>query len=120
MRVLRGLGILLLVCGAVAFAKDNNTLGIHEVSHVRFESTVHIGANVLPAGEYAVHHTMAGEEHVMVFKRNGDKQEYKVKCNLVKLGKKAQQDQVIYTLSATNEKTVQELIFRGDSAKHVF
>ena len=119
MRVLRALGILLVVCGAVAFAKTN-AMGIHDVSHVKFESAVHIGSNVLPAGECVVRHTMQGEEHVMVFQRNGEKQEYKVKCTLVKLEKNAQQDQVVYSLSATNERTVQELIFRGDSSKHVF
>jgi hypothetical protein len=120
MRFMRALGILLVIFSAVAFAKDVNSLGIHEVSHVKFDSAVHIGDNVLPAGEYVVRHTMQGEEHVMVFQRSGDKQEFKVKCTLVKLEKSASHDAVVYHLNAANEKTVQELVFRGDSAKHVF
>jgi hypothetical protein len=118
MRILRGVGIMLLVLGAMAVAKDN-ALGIHEVSQVKFDTAVHIGSTVLPAGQYEVRHTMEGQEHVMVFKRNGSKEEYKAKCTLVPLDKKARQTQASYQTTG-NEKLLQELVFQGDSAKHVF
>ncbi len=118
MRILRGFGIILLVLSAFAVAKDS-TLGIHDVSRVRFDTAVHIGSSVLPAGQYVVRHTMEGQEHVMVFKRDGSKEEYKAKCSLVSLDKKAPRDQVTYQVSG-NEKVVQEMVFQGDTAKHVF
>jgi len=54
-----------------------------------------------------------------VFQRRDSKNEFKVKCTLVPLGQKAQQSQTIYQV-AGNERIVQELVFRGDTAKHVF
>jgi hypothetical protein len=75
---------------------------------------------LLPAGEYVVRHTMQGEEHIMVFERASSQEEFKVKCTLVPLTQKADQDRKIYQLNATNEKVLQELVFRGDMAKHVF
>ncbi len=120
MRILRGLGILLVILGGFAVAKEN-TLGIHEISHVKFESAVRIGSNLLPAGDYTVRHTMEGQEHVMVFKRDtGKREEFKAKCTLVRLEKNAPRDEVVYQLSADNQRIVQEIVFRGDSAKHVF
>lgn len=120
MRILKSLGILLVILGGFAVAKEN-TLGIHEISHVKFDSAVRIGSNLLPAGEYTVRHTMEGQEHVMVFKSDrGKREEFKAKCNLVKLQKNAPHDEILYQVNAENQKVVQELIFRGDSAKHVF
>ncbi len=119
MRVLRSAGIILFVLSAMALAKDN-PLGIHETGRVKFETAVRIGSTVVPAGDYVVRHTMEGQEHVMVFKRDRSKEEYKAKCSLVRLEKKAPQDQAVYQISAANEKVLQELVFQGDLAKHVF
>jgi hypothetical protein len=120
MGVLRGLGIFLLVVGGIAMAGENK-LGIHEVSHVTFQTQVHIGTNVLPAGSYAIRHTMEGQDHIMLFKReNGKKEEFKVKCTLVPLGKNAPRDEASFQITVGNERVLQELVFQGDSAKHVF
>jgi hypothetical protein len=118
MRFQRILGIFLLLVGVVAVAKDNK-LGIREVSRVRFDSVIHIGSTVVPAGEYVVRHTMEGQDHIMVFKRDGKKDEFKVKCTLVPLAKNAPRDETTYQVTG-GEKILQELVFKGDSAKHVF
>jgi hypothetical protein len=118
MRFQRILGIFLLLVGVVAVAKDNK-LGIREVSRVRFDSVIHIGSAVVPAGEYVVRHTMEGQDHIMVFKREGKKDEFKVKCTLVPLAKNAPRDETTYQVTG-GEKILQELVFKGDSAKHVF
>ena len=118
MRLFKAVGIVLLVMCAVAIASEKN-LGVHNVSSVSFSTAVRVGTTVIPAGEYTVRHTMEGQEHVMTFTRNGKKDVYKVKCNLVTLEKKAPQDQQIVEISG-NEKVLRELIFRGDTAKHVF
>jgi hypothetical protein len=58
----------------------------------------------------------------MVFRQMGTKKpvEVRAKCTLIPLGAKADQDQRIYVLNAANERVLQELVFKGDHAKHVF
>ncbi|HKT90220.1 MAG TPA: hypothetical protein VJQ59_17375 [Candidatus Sulfotelmatobacter sp.] len=119
MRFLKVVGLVACVFVAMAVAGENK-LGIREVNHVTFDEAVHIGSAVLPAGEYVVRHTMEGEDHIMVFRQNHSKQEFKVKCTLVPLQKKAEKDQRVYEVKANNERVLQELEFRGDTAKHVF
>lgn len=121
MRSLKAVAILMwvLAFGALAMAGENN-MGVRDVSRVTFVAPMRVGTAVLPAGDYVVRHTMAGEEHIMVFQRVNSKDEIKVKCNLVPLKQKADQNQTIYELKANNERVLQELVFRGDSAKHVF
>jgi len=122
MHVLKVLGVvvcaLALVC--VATAADKN-LGIRDVGRVTFVAPVRVGTTLLPAGDYVVRHTMDGQEHIMVFQpARGKGPEVKVKCTLVPLTEKAAQTQQIYSLNAANERVLQELVFRGDTAKHVF
>jgi len=121
MRSFRVLGIFIciLALGSIALA-GKNSMGVRDVSTVTFVAPMHIGAVVLPAGDYVVRHTMNGEEHIMVFQRVRSQDEIKVKCTLVPLSKKAEQTETIYRLNASNERILQELTFRGDTAKHVF
>ncbi|MGA7907257.1 MAG: hypothetical protein WCA16_07600 [Candidatus Sulfotelmatobacter sp.] len=122
MRFLSVLGavlVCLLTLSLVATAADKN-FGIAEVRHITFNDPVRIANHLLPAGEYVVRHTMQGDEHIMVFKSVRTKNETSVKCTLVPLDRKAVQSQTVYRLNAANEKVVEEVIFRGDSAKHVF
>lgn len=118
MRFLKVLGTAVLVLSAMGWATEKN-LGIHNVANVSFDVAVRVGTTVIPAGDYKVSHTMEGQEHVMTFARVGKKDVYKVKCTLVSLEKKAPQDQQLVELSG-NERVLRELVFRGDTAKHVF
>lgn len=122
MRVLKILGILLCVLALVALATaGGNNLGIRDSYRVTFVAPIHIGNAVLPAGDYKIRHTMQGEEHIMVFQlANGKGAEVKAKCSLVPLAQKATRDSTVYQLNAANERVLQELVFRGDTAKHVF
>jgi hypothetical protein len=65
---------------------------------------------------------MEGENHVMVFNRvsPGKVVSFRVKGSLVPLGEKAKTTEKKYVLNAANEQVMQEIVFRGDSAKHVF
>ena len=122
MRSLRILGMFLcvLALASLAMAAGEN-LGIHDNYRITFAAPVHVGTDVLPAGDYKIRHTMEGQEHMMVFQRLGAKTpEVKVKCTLVPLAEKAPKDQTVYLLNAANQRVLQELIFRGDKAKHVF
>jgi hypothetical protein len=111
---------LAAVLKSTATAEEKN-LGIHDVSRITFYSPVRLGTALLPAGDYIVRHTMQGQDHIMVFQAvRGKTPEVKVKCTLVPLAEKAPRTETIYQVNAANEKVLQELVFRGDTAKHVF
>lgn len=122
MRSLRILGLFLCVLALASLAAAaGENLGIRDTYRITFVAPVHVGTDVLPAGDYKIRHTMVGDDHIMVFQQVGKKSpEIKVKCSLVPLAQKAPKDQTIYMLNAANERVLQELIFRGDKAKHVF
>jgi hypothetical protein len=122
MRFLKVFGILLCVLALIclAAAGDKN-LGIRDSYRIRFAAPIRVGATVLPAGDYTIRHTMEGQEHIMVFQLVGGKgPEVKAKCTLVPLAQKADHDRTIYQLNAANERILQELVFRGDTARHLF
>jgi acyl-CoA hydrolase len=122
MRSLKVLCVFLWVVafGSMVMAGSKNSMGIHDVNHVTFVAPVRIGSVVLPAGEYVVRHVMEQENHIMVFQSVQGKNEVKVKCTLVPLATKADRSEEIYKVNASNERELQELIFRGDTSKHVF
>lgn len=117
---------LVAVCvlgASLVLQAGQNKMGVADTRQVKFENPMRIGTNLLPAGEYKVLHTMEGDNHIMVFKQMNAKQspiEIRVKCSLVPLTAKADQTQQIFVLNAANERVLHELIFRGDTAKHVF
>ena len=121
MRALRVLGIFIcvLALGSIALAGENS-MGVRDVSSITFVAPMRVGTVLLPAGDYVIRHTMEGQEHIMVFQRARSKEEIKVKCTLVPLKAKAEQNETIYQMNASNERVLQELVFRGDMAKHVF
>jgi hypothetical protein len=65
---------------------------------------------------------MEGSDHIMIFRQLNTRKpiEVRAKCTLVPLNERASDDQRIYTLNAANERVLHELIFKGDTAKHVF
>lgn len=117
-------GVLVLMCvvmlGAVAAAE--NQMGIADQYQVTFLQNVRVADNLLPKGNYEIRHVMEGSNHIMVFRQLGTKNavDVRVKCTLVPLGAKASRDEKGYNLNAANELVLQELIFKGDRAKHVF
>ena len=119
MRFLKVVGLFLLLVSLPVMASVNQ-MGIHDVSHVWFDHPTRIGSVVLPAGDYTIRHSMEGQDHVMAFQNATSKTVFKVKCTLVPLGHKASQDQSIFELKSGSERILHELVFRGDTAKHVF
>jgi hypothetical protein len=65
---------------------------------------------------------MQGEDHIMVFQQlNVAKPvQAQVKCTLVPLQKRADRTEKTYILNDSNQQVLQQLVFRGDTAKHVF
>jgi len=106
--------------GVVSAAE--NQMGIRDTYQVTFSQKVQVADTLLPKGDYEIRHVMEGSNHIMVFRQLGTKKpvEVRAKCTLVPLGAKANKDEKVYTLNATNELVLQELVFKGDRAKHVF
>ncbi len=116
-----GMSLCVLILVAMASAKTKNDTGIRDVYHVTFATAVHVGTSLLPAGDYTIRHQMEGQDHYMVFKEDGKKgSDVKVKCSLVPLEHKAARNETVYKLNASNERVLQEMVFRGDTSKHVF
>jgi hypothetical protein len=117
-------GILILMCVFIvgAFSAAENQFGIADKYQVNFPEKVRVADTLLPRGNYEIRHVMEGSEHIMVFRQLGTKKpvEVRAKCTLVPLRAKADKDQTIYVLNAANERVLQELVFKGDRAKHVF
>jgi|SRR5579862_2594027 hypothetical protein len=121
MRLVRVSAIFLSILAICSFAAaKQNKMGIHEVSNVSFSTQVRAAGVVMPAGDYVVRHTMEGEDHIMVFQREHEKTQFRVKCTLVPLAGKAPKTEASFLTNAGGEKVLQELIFEGDTAKHVF
>lgn len=120
MRLLKLVGILIcvLAVASLAIGAEKN-LGIRDTYKVTFDAPTRVGTALLPAGDYVIRHTMEGTDHVMVFQK-GKNPEVKVKCTLVPLGQKAEVNEKVYKQNAANERVLEELVFRGDTAKHVF
>lgn len=121
MRGLKVLGVCLcvLALGTLALAGANNVV-VRDVNRVTFVAPVRVGTALLPAGEYVVRHIMEGQEHIMVFQpARGKGLEVRAKCTLVPLTEKADRSATSYQMNAANER-VQELVFQGETAKHVF
>jgi len=118
--------IFVVVCVlgvSVLLSAGPNKFGVADTRQLKFEHPTRVGDVVLPIGEYQVLHTMDGDNHIMVFKQVHAKAtpaEAKVKCSLIPLQAKADQTQQVYVLNASNERVLHELVFRGDTAKHVF
>jgi hypothetical protein len=111
--------ICVLMVAVVASAGEN--LGISNYQKVSFTGNVRIGDSLLPKGDYEVKHVMEGENHIMIFHQlAGKSATFRVKCTLVPLTEKAKTTEKKYVLNAANEQVMQEIVFRGDSAKHVF
>lgn len=121
MRSFRIVGLFLCLLALVSMATAAENLGIRDSYRITFVAPVRVGTDLLPAGDYKIRHTMEGQDHIMVFQSVvGKSPEVKVKCTLVPLTQKAPKDQTTYLLNAANERVLQEMVFRGDKAKHVF
>jgi len=115
------IGICVLGLSTLAIAGQNQ-FGVADSHNLNLSTPTRVGDVLLPKGEYQVLHSMEGQDHVMVFKQLKTKKpaEVRVKCQLVTLETRARQNEQSYVLNASNERVLHALIFRGDSAQHVF
>lgn len=122
MRLVKFMAVLALVTIAAMAMAELNQFGVADIQKVTFNDPMKIGQVVLPKGEYKVQHVMEGETHIMIFTQQkvANPAEARVKCQLVKLESKAERTQLLYTQDAGNARILQEIVFRGDTAKHVF
>ena len=121
-KILTGTLIVVFVLMLVGVANADNQLGVADKYKVTFTEKIFVADTLLPKGDYEITHVMEGSNHIMVFRQLGAKKpvEVRAKCTLVPLGAKAEMSQQLYANNAANERVLQELIFKGDRAKHVF
>lgn len=111
--------IVVIGTASVLAATDNAMTGVALKQEITFTAPTLVGGNLLPAGDYKVLHEMQGTDHIMIFKQMNGKAEAKAKCNLVPLNAKAKTTEQRYTENAKNERVLIEMVFRGDTSKHV-
>jgi hypothetical protein len=111
--------VVVLGAATLLAASDNPMSGVALKQEITFTAPTVVGGSLLPAGDYKISHMMQGSEHIMIFKQIGGKAEAKAKCNLVPLAEKAKTTEQHYTENAKNERVLTEMIFRGDTSKHV-
>jgi hypothetical protein len=116
------LGIVCVLGLAVLATAANNKYGVADVHRVNFSNSIRIGDAQLPPGEYEIKHVMEAENHIMVFHRigGGKTVDVRAKCTLVPLPQKASQTQKSYVRNAADQPVLRELVFAGETAKHVF
>lgn len=121
-KILTGILIFTFVLMLGAVASAENQLGIADKYRLSFSEKIRVADTLLPKGDYEVTHVMEGSNHIMVFRQLGTKKpaEVRAKCTLVPLGTKADANQQLYVMNAANERVLEELVFKGDQAKHVF
>lgn len=121
-KILTGILIFTFVLMLGAVASAENQLGIADKYRLSFSDKIRVADTLLPKGDYEVTHVMEGSNHIMVFRQLGTKKpaEVRAKCTLVPLGTKADANQQLYVMNAANERVLEELVFKGDQAKHVF
>ncbi len=121
-KILTGTLILMFVLMLGAVASAENQLGVADKYRVTFSEKIRVADTLLPKGNYEITHVMEGSNHIMVFRQLGKKKpvEVRAKCNLVPLEAKADTTQQLYAVNAANERVLEELVFKGDRAKHVF
>ncbi len=125
MRAIKAMAVLAVVVvsfTALCLASSLNQYGVADVQQVTFTDAIKVGDVLLPKGDYKVEHTMQGQDHIMVFTQLHAKTPAtaKAKCQLVKLEAKADQTQVLYDHGDANTHVLQEITFRGETARHVF
>lgn len=110
----------ILVLGATTLlAAKDYPMGIAPKQEITFTAPTVVGGSLLPAGDYTVLHEMQGTTHIMIFKQINGKAEAKSKCNLVPLTAKAKTTQQRYEENSKSERVLVEMVFKGDSARHV-
>ena len=116
------LSICALLLGTFVAAQQNKQLGVADKHQVAFLNPTRVANVLLPQGDYRIVHTMEGDTHIMVFTQEHVKHpvEARAKCSLVPLQEKATQTHTVYALNANSEHVLVELIFEGETAKHVF
>lgn len=117
------ISVLLLCCGAFAFAADTNAkdMGVGKTQTINFITDVKVADKVLPAGEYRVQHVMEGDNHIMVFRSLANNSEQaRVKCNMVELKTKAGQTSSEILKNPNGDRVVTAITFAGTRYKHQF
>ncbi len=115
------LSLCALLLSSLAVAQLNK-FGIAGKYTAHFSDPVRVGGALLPKGNYEIRHNMKNGEHFMIFRQLVKEKpvEVRAKCTLVPLSEPASETRSSYVMNDANERVLQEMTFKGDTAKHVF
>ena len=115
------LALLVVVAATVAIAADQPTGGmaVGQSRTITLYEPAVVGGTTLPAGNYAVKHTMEGDNHIMVFSQKDGKATAKVNCKMVPLEKKAERSAQTFA-SSDQGRSLTSLTWKGDTIRHEF
>jgi hypothetical protein len=85
---------------------------------VSLPTAMKVGGVLLPAGDYKVQSLTEGEDHIMVFKTQGNKEKARAGCKLEKLDKKADQTVLVSNLDGDGQRVLESISFKGDTFRH--
>lgn len=122
MKGLKVLGIaLLLLLGMSVMAADTSSKAsaadVGKSWTVNLNKPTHVGAALLPAGDYKVQHLKDGDSHVLVF-RTAKKEIARVNCTMAPLSAKAADTLVTTDKNSAGERVLTRIAFRGDTFEH--
>ena len=121
MKKVIALALVVMVAALAAIAADQPTGGmaVGQSRTITLHEPALVGGVSLPAGNYAVKHTMEGDNHIMVFTQEHGKATAKVNCKMVPLPKKA--DRSTYAFSTGDQGRVMTgITWKGDTVTHQF
>jgi len=112
-------------------AQPGKELSIGKKGEVHFYIQVKAGDAVLKSGMYQVQHTVAGSEHVLIFKEMSMQAGYKmgntpvgkevarIKCKIEPVANKVSNTKITLRTNAAGEKEIAEVQVAGEAYKHL-
>ena len=110
--------VLLLTIAAGALAADTSSPRAGKTWSITLYDSTKVGTTMLPRGTYKAQHLVDGDNHVLVFKDEGNKEKARVNCTIEKLGSKSADTEYYTDKNDAGENVLQSVVFAGDRYKH--
>lgn len=109
--------VLVAALAAIAADQPNAGMAVGQSRNITLHEAAVVGGVTLPAGQYAVKHTMEGDAHIMVFQQVEGKATAKAACKMTPLEKKADKNSQMYS-NTSKGRELTSLTFKRDTVRH--
>lgn len=114
--------VLLVTIAAGAFAADTSSPRAGKTAgktwSITFLDSTKVGTTLLPKGTYKAQQLVDGNNQVLVFKDESNKERARVNCTSEQLSSKVAETEYDTGQNAAGEKVLQSVEFAGDRYKH--